>query len=316
MSRPTERAGRQAHLLGLDAMDREAITALLDRAEELASESPSSRRTVLTGRTLATLFFEPSTRTRMSFQLAGQRLGMDVIDLNVSMASTSKGETEADTLRTLAAMGVDAFVVRHKTEGVVGALAAELAPGVALISAGEGRSHHPTQGLLDMLSLRQAKGADFSRLRVLIAGDIRHSRVARSDLHALRALGCRHIRLCGPVGLLPDSQEWQACEVIEDFDAAVEGVDALFMLRLQRERMSEGLVPSLEAYFRDYGLNQERLARAAPDAVVLHPGPINRGVEISDAVADGPRSLILRQVANGVAIRMAVLDRLLGTDSD
>jgi len=316
MSTAAQRAARPQHLLGLEAMDREAITALLDRAEALAALSPPVRRTVLAGRTLATLFFEPSTRTRMSFQLAAQRLGMDAIDLNVSMASTSKGETESDTLRTLAAMGVDAFVVRHKIEGTVGALAAELDPGVALISAGEGRSHHPTQGLLDMLSLRQAKGADFSRLRVLIAGDIRHSRVARSDLHALRALGCRQIRLCGPASLLPDPAEWPGCEAVDDFDAAVEGVDALFMLRLQRERMSEGLVPSLEAYYRDYGLTEARLARAAPDAVVLHPGPINRGVEISDAVADGPRSLILRQVANGVAIRMAVLDWLLGQGDD
>lgn len=299
-------------LLTLDSLSGEQIADLLDRAERLATLAPSARRERLIGRTLATVFFEPSTRTRISFQLAARRLGMDVVDLDVGTASISKGETDSDTLRTLAAMGVDVFVVRHRRDGALAALADSLPPDVALISAGEGRSQHPTQGLLDMLTLRQAKGRDFSRLTVTITGDIRHSRVARSDLHALRRLGCGNIRLCAPPTLLPDPDEFPECQRFEDFDSAVVGADALFMLRLQRERMTEGLVPSVEHYFRDYGLNAVRLARAAPDAVVMHPGPINRGVEIADEVADGPRAAILDQVRNGVAVRMAVLEWLLG----
>jgi aspartate carbamoyltransferase catalytic subunit len=183
--------------------------------------------------------------------------------------------------------------------------------GTALINAGDGRSAHPTQGLLDMLTIRQAKGGAFERLKVLIVGDIRHSRVARSDLHALRTLGARDIRICAPRSLLPGDDTLQGCRVMDDFDAALEGVDVVMMLRLQRERMHEGLVSSIDDYHRDYGLTAGRLRSAAPDAVVLHPGPMNRGVEIDDAVADGPQSLILKQVANGVAVRMAVLEALL-----
>jgi aspartate carbamoyltransferase catalytic subunit len=183
-----------------------------------------------------------------------------------------------------------------------------------LVNAGDGRSAHPTQGLLDVLTLRQAKGADFSKLKILIVGDVRHSRVARSDLHALQTLGAGEIRVCGPATLLPDDAILRGCVVGDDFDAMLEGVDAVMMLRLQRERMEEGLVASLDDYHARYGLTVERLRRAAPDAVVLHPGPINRGVEITDEVADGPQSLVLRQVSNGVAIRMAVLESLLASD--
>ena len=261
---------------------------------------------------MCTLFFEPSTRTRGSFQLAAQRLGADVLNFDASTSSTSKGETALDTLRTLEAMGVHGFVVRHREDGAVAALAGAAAPGTALVNAGDGRSAHPTQGLLDMLTLRQAKGADFSKLRVLVVGDVRHSRVARSDLHALRTLGTGEIRVCGPSALLPDDATLEGCTVGHDLDAALDGVDAVLMLRLQRERMVDGLVASLEDYHRDFGLTATRLRLAAPDAVVLHPGPMNRGVEIDDAVADGPQSLVLRQVANGVAVRMAVLEALLG----
>ena len=203
------------------------------------------------------------------------------------------------------------FVVRHSEDGAVAALAEAAEPGTALVNAGDGRHAHPTQGLLDMLTLRQAKGTDFSRLKVLIVGDVRHSRVARSDLHALRTLGAGEIRVCGPRALLPDDGTLAGCTVTQDFDAALDGVDAVMMLRLQRERMAEGLVASLDDYHRDYGLTATRLRRAAADAVVLHPGPMNRGVEIDDDVADGPQSLILQQVANGVAVRMAVLESLL-----
>jgi aspartate carbamoyltransferase catalytic subunit len=234
-----------------------------------------------------------------------------VLNFDASTSSTSKGETALDTMKNVEAMGVRGFVVRHSADGGVAALAAQALPATALVNAGDGRSAHPTQGLLDMLTLRQAKGADFSRLKVLIVGDIRHSRVARSDLQALRTLGAGEIRICGPGSLLPDDATLDGCEVGHDFDAALEGVDAVMMLRLQRERMAEGLVSSLDDYHRDYGLTSPRLKRAAPDAVVMHPGPMNRGVEIDDDVADGPQSLVLRQVANGVAARMAVLEALL-----
>jgi len=181
-----------------------------------------------------------------------------------------------------------------------------------VINAGDGRSGHPTQGLLDVLTIRQAKGPDFSKLKILITGDVKHSRVARSDLHALRTMGAGDIRVCGPASLLPEDDTLAGCQVGEDFDAMLEGADVVMMLRLQRERMEEGLVSSLEDYHRHYGLTAARLRRAAADAVVMHPGPINRGVEITDEVADGPQSLVLRQVSNGVAIRMAVLEMLLG----
>jgi aspartate carbamoyltransferase catalytic subunit len=267
---------------------------------------------VLAGKAVCTLFFEPSTRTRSSFSLAAQRLGADLLNFDASTASTTKGEADVDTLKTLEAMGVHAFVVRHKRDGAVAELATAANPGTVLLNAGDGRSNHPTQGLLDMLTLRQAKGDDFSKLKVMIVGDVKHSRVARSDLHALRALGCGEIRVCGPAALLPDDGMLGGCIVGDDFDAMLDGVDAAMMLRLQRERMAEGLVASLEDYHRDYGLTAERLRRAAPDAIVLHPGPMNRGVEITDEVADGPQSRVLRQVANGVAVRMAVLEAVLG----
>src|SRR5690606_30779566 len=234
-----------------------------------------------------------------------------VLNFDASTSSTTKGESAADTLRTIEAMGVQAFVVRDRAEGAAAGLAGVAAPGTAIINAGDGRSAHPTQGLLDMLTLRQAKGRDFSGLKVLVVGDVRHSRVARSDLHALRILGAGEVRICGPEALLPAAAEMEGFPFGHDLDEAIEGVDVVMMLRLQRERMAEGLVESLEDYHRAYGLTAARLRRAAPDAVVLHPGPMNRGVEIDDDVADGPQSLVLRQVANGVPIRMAVLQTLL-----
>ncbi|MCD9005989.1 aspartate carbamoyltransferase catalytic subunit [Luteimonas sp. XNQY3] len=302
--------GRLRHLLTLEGLPRTTLEALLDRAQAMADAGEVNAR--LAGIAVCTLFFEPSTRTRLSFQRATQRLGADVLGFDASTSSTTKGETALDTFRNIEAMGVRGFVVRHSGDGAVAELAAAAAPGTALVNAGDGRSAHPTQGLLDMLTLRQVKGADFSALKVLIVGDVRHSRVARSDLHALRTLGAGEIRVCGPASLLPDAGTLAGCTVSHDLDAALEGVDAVMMLRLQRERMAEGLVESLEDYHRDYGLDARRLRRAAGDAVVLHPGPMNRGVEIDDDVADGAQSRILRQVANGVAARMAVLETLLG----
>lgn len=298
------------HLLTLKDLPRDTLLALLDRAQ--AFVDGAAPKPTLAGTAICTLFFEPSTRTRLSFQRAAQRLGADVLNFDASTSSTTKGETALDTLKTIEAMGVRGFVVRHAVNGAVDQLALAANPGTALLNAGDGRSAHPTQGLLDMLTLRQAKGADFSKLKVAIVGDVRHSRVARSDLHALRTLGTREIRVCGPQALLPDDDTLHGCIVTGDFDAAVVGVDALMMLRLQRERMAEGLVASLDDYHRNYGLTAQRLRRAAADAVVLHPGPMNRGVEITDEVADGPQSLILKQVANGVAVRMAALEALLG----
>jgi len=312
MTLQTHDDGRLRHLLTLEGLPRAALVALLDRAQAfLDGHGGADPRAALAGTAVCTLFFEPSTRTRLSFQRAAQRLGADVLGFDASTSSTSKGETALDTLRNIEAMGVRGFVVRHRENGAAAMLAAAAQPGTAVVNAGDGRSAHPTQGLLDVLSLRQAKGPDFARLKVAIVGDIRHSRVARSELHALRTLGIAEIRACGPASLLPDDATLDGCGVGSDLDAALEGVDAVFMLRLQRERMEEGLVPSLEAYHRDYGLTAERLRRAAPDAAVLHPGPMNRGVEISDEVADGPQSLVLKQVANGVAVRMAVLEALL-----
>ena len=302
--------GRLRHLLTLDGMPRQVMEGLLDRAQAIIDDGGDLRGT-LAGQAVCTLFFEPSTRTRLSFQRAAQRLGADVLNFDASSSSTTKGESAVDTLRTIEAMDVRGFVVRDRAEGAAAALAEVAAPGTAIINAGDGRSAHPTQGLLDMLSLRQARGRDFSALKVLIVGDVKHSRVARSDLHALRVLGAGEVRICGPEALLPGPAEMEGCAFGHDLDQAIEGVDVVMMLRLQRERMAEGLVDSLEDYHRDYGLTAARLRRAAPDAVVLHPGPMNRGVEIDDDVADGPQSLILRQVANGVPVRMAVLQTLL-----
>ncbi len=314
MNEQFDDTGALRHLLTLDGLPRPMLEHLLARAQALVDDARGgvAQRHVLAGKAVCTLFFEPSTRTRSSFSLAAQRLGADLLNFDASTASTTKGEADLDTLKTLEAMGVHAFVVRHKRDRAVAELAAAAQPGTVLLNAGDGRSNHPTQGLLDMLTLRQARGEDFSGLKVVIVGDVKHSRVARSDLHALRALGCGEIRVCAPASLLPDDDTLRGCIVGDDFDAMLEGVDAAMMLRLQRERMAEGLVASLEDYHRDFGLDAARLRRAAPEAIVMHPGPMNRGIEITDEVADGPQSRVLRQVANGVAVRMAVLEALLG----
>ena len=314
MSLQLDAGGNLRHLLTLDGLPRVSIERLLQRAQVLTQDAQTAcaQRHVLAGKAVCTLFFEASTRTRLSFSLAAQRLGADLLSFDASTASTTKGEIDIDTLHTLEAMGVHGFIVRHQQDGAVATLAGAAAPGTVLVNAGDGRSNHPTQGLLDMLTLRQDKGDDFSRMKVLIVGDVKHSRVARSDLHALRVLGCGEIRVCGPSALLPGDDTLHGCVVGDDIDAMLEGVDAVMMLRLQRERMIEGLVTSLDDYHRDFGLTATRLRRAAPAAVVLHPGPMNRGVEITDEVADGSQSRVLRQVANGVAVRMAVLEALLG----
>ena len=303
-------SGALRHLLTLDGLDRAQLDALLDAAQALRPHSHGRiAAQPLAGRTVVNLFFENSTRTRSSFHLAARRLGADVLDFDIAHSSARKGESLVDTLRNLEAMGADLFVVRHADSAAVAELAAAAAPGTALLNAGDGRNAHPTQGLLDMLTIRQHKGADFSRLTVAIVGDLAHSRVARSDVHALRTLGAGAIRIAAPPSLLP-RESWTGVEIHHDMASALDGADVVMTLRLQRERMEEGLVTSLDDYYRDWGLTQARVQLARPDAIIMHPGPMNRGVEIDNAVADGPQSVILAQVGNGVAVRMAVLSAM------
>ena len=306
-------SARLRHLISLEHLDAETLTRLLDRAESLREACAHGTRKLdlLTGRTVLNLFFEPSTRTRTSFELAARRLGADVVNFDLGNSSTSKGETLLDTLHTLEAMHLDALVVRHRESGTPEYLVRHAASGVAVINAGDGNHAHPTQGLLDALTVRQHR-RDLHTLTVTICGDVLHSRVARSDVHAFGALGVREIRLCGPAALLPAPAEFRGCRVMEDFDAAIAGADVAIMLRLQKERMAATQLPDEAAYFTRYGLDAARLKRAAPDCMVMHPGPINRGIEIASDVADGAHSSILEQVANGVFVRMAVLAEVLG----
>jgi aspartate carbamoyltransferase catalytic subunit len=299
------------HLLTLESLTRAQITHLLDRTEHF--RKLGQQRELLAGRTVLNLFFENSTRTRTSFEIAARRLGADVVNFDVSRSSTAKGESLLDTLHTLEAMRLDALVVRHSENRLPDYLAEHARSNVAVINAGDGARAHPTQGLLDAFTIRE-RGADFEKLRIVICGDIRHSRVARSDVRAFTALGTRDIRLCAPRALLPeDKNEFRGCTSTEDFDAALQGADVAIMLRIQKERMAAASLPADADYFAQYGLDARRLARAKPDCMVMHPGPINRGVEISGDVADGAHSRILDQVANGVFVRMAVLAELLAS---
>jgi aspartate carbamoyltransferase catalytic subunit len=299
-------------LLTLEGLSRERIVALLDRADAMRETSRDGAQPLdlLAGRTVINLFFEPSTRTRTSFDLAAKRLGAQVINFDIASSSTVKGESLLDTVHTLEAMHCDAFVVRHKESGTPAFVARHLRSRAAVLNAGDGNHGHPTQGLLDVLALRRHR-PDFSALRVVICGDIRHSRVARSDIHALRALGVAELRLCAPPQLLPSDREFPGCGIFHNFDEAIAGADVAIMLRLQKERMENAEIPSESEYFARYGLSVQRLGLAQPDCLVMHPGPINRGVEIASEVADSARSLILEQVANGVFVRMAVLAELL-----
>ena len=304
---------RLRHLTSLENMPSATVERLLDRAVSMRDACAHGTRKLdlLAGRTVLNLFFEPSTRTRTSFELAARRLGADVINFDIGLSSTSKGEALFDTLHTLEAMHLDTIVVRHKVSGTPDELVRHAMSGVAVINAGDGNRAHPTQGLLDMLTIREHR-PDFSQLKVVICGDVKHSRVARSDVHALRALGAKEIRLCGPAGLMPDASEFPGCILFENFDEAIEGVDAVIMLRLQKERMTSTDLPDEAAYFERFGLDNRRLARAGKGCLVMHPGPLNRGIEIASEVADGPQSKILEQVGNGVFVRMAVLCEVMG----
>lgn len=304
--------GNLRHLLTLDGLPRETFLTLLDRAEAMRRDSRAGTRPLdlLNGRTVINLFFEPSTRTRTSFDLAAQRLGAKVINFDIATSSTTKGESLLDTVHTLEAMHCDAFVVRHKETGTPEFIARHLHSRAAVINAGDGNHAHPTQGLLDAVTLRRHR-PDPRELRVVICGDIRHSRVARSDIHMLRALQVSEIRLCAPQELQADIAEFPDCKIFHNFDEALDGVDAAIMLRLQKERMQAASIPTEAQYFKRYGLSATRLKQARGDCLVMHPGPVNRGVEIAGDVVDGPQSLILEQVANGVFARMATLAELL-----
>ncbi len=301
--------GQDANLIRIDGLSEATLRALMTRAEAFIKGAPAAN--ISKDACVSTLFFEPSTRTKLSFQRAAQRLGVDMLSFDVANSSTRKGETALDTFRNIEAMGVDVFVVRHHEDGAVDALVAHANRGTRFVNAGDGRSNHPTQALLDMMTLQQNKGQDFTKLRVAIVGDVKHSRVARSDYQALALLGVQDIRVCGPTQLLPAADDMPRAQLMDRLDDALDGVDVVMTLRLQRERMEEGLVDSLENYHATYGISEARLARAAADAIVMHPGPMNRGVEIEDAVADGPQSRILQQVRNGVYARAAVLERAL-----
>ncbi|UHD18517.1 aspartate carbamoyltransferase catalytic subunit [Thiocapsa bogorovii] len=309
--------GNLKHFLTIEGLSRGLLVEILDRAEGFLGVTQQAVKKVplCRGKVIANLFFETSTRTRTTFELAAKRLSADVLNLNISTSATAKGETLLDTLRNLEAMQVDMFVVRHASSGAAHFIAAHAAPHVSVINAGDGRYSHPTQGMLDMFTIRRHKGG-FADLRVAIVGDILHSRVARSQILALNTLGAAEVRVIGPRTLIPAfAEEALGVRVFHDLLEGIRDVDVVIMLRLQRERMTNALLPSEHEYFQLYGLTEERLGVAHPEAIVMHPGPINRGVEIESQVADGPRSVILEQVTNGIAIRMAVMSMCIGTQN-
>lgn len=297
--------------MGLEDLSREKLVEVLDRAATFKKDGQliAGKRDLLTGKTVLLLIFEPSTRTSMSFEIAARRLSADVLRFNGAHSSTTKGETLVDTARNIEAMGgIDVAVVRHSVPGAAQMLARSI--DAAVVNAGDGAHEHPTQGLLDVMTIREVKG-DFEGLKVAIVGDIEHSRVARSDIFALTTLGA-DVTVCGPATLIPGEITDLGVDVCYDFDDLIPGMDVINMLRIQRERMSGPLLPSNREYTKLFGLTHEREKRMKPDAVVMHPGPINRGVELDAEVADGERSVILQQVTNGVAVRMAVLAMVLG----
>ncbi|OGA51057.1 MAG: aspartate carbamoyltransferase [Betaproteobacteria bacterium RIFCSPLOWO2_12_FULL_62_58] len=305
--------GELHHLLSIDGLPAEILWQILDTAKSFVGVTQREVKKVplLRGKAVFNLFFEPSTRTRTTFEIAAKRLSADVINLAINVSSQTKGETVLDTVANLSAMQADMFVVRHAASGAPYLIARHVAPDIHVINAGDGRHSHPTQGLLDMFTIRHYKN-EFSRLRVAIVGDILHSRVARSQIHALTTLGCPEIRVIGPKTLLPSHVENLGVHVYHEMRKGLKDVDVVMMLRLQNERMQGALLPSAQEFYKYYGLTEDKLAAARPDAIVLHPGPMNRGVEIDSSVADGKQSVILPQVTFGIAIRMAVMSILAG----
>ena len=307
------RDGRLRHLLSIEGLPSDILLRILDTAESFVGvgEREVKKLPLLRGKSVFNLFFEPSTRTRTTFEIAAKRLSADVINLNIATSSQSKGETLLDTVDNLCAMHADMFIVRHAQSGAPHLIARHVADDIHVINAGDGRHAHPTQALLDMYTIRHHK-REFSQLVVAVVGDILHSRVARSDIHALTTLGVPEVRVIGPQTLLPAAVENLGVRVCHDMREGLRDADVIIMLRLQNERMSGPLLPSASEFFRCYGLSAEKLKLAKPDALVMHPGPMNRGVEIDSAVADGPQSVILQQVRFGIAVRMAVMSLLAG----
>jgi aspartate carbamoyltransferase catalytic subunit len=303
-----DNTGRLRHFLSIEGLNRELLVRIMDTAESFASvtEQQVKKVPLLRGKTIVNLFFENSTRTRTTFELAAKRLSADVLTINIATSATSKGESLLDTIRNLEAMHVDMFVVRHAESGAAHFIARHVAPHISVINGGDGRHAHPTQAMLDMFTIRRLKG-EFAPLRVAIVGDILHSRVARSEIQALNTLGAAEVRVIAPRTLLPACVESLGVRVFHDMDQGLADVDVIIMLRLQKERMSGAFLPSEHEYFARFGLTEERLENAKPDVIVMHPGPINRGIEIDSRVADGPRSVILQQVSHGIAVRMAIL---------
>jgi aspartate carbamoyltransferase catalytic subunit len=306
--------GELTHLLSIEGLSATILRNILDTAESFVGvvEREVKKVPLLRGKTVCNIFFENSTRTRTTFEIAAKRLSADVLNLNVGTSSQSKGETILDTVDNLIAMHADMFVVRHAQSGAAHFIARHVPSHIHVINAGDGRHSHPTQGLLDVFTIRRYK-PDMHNLRVAIVGDVLHSRVARSEIHALTTLGVPEVRVIAPKTLLPTDVEKLGVQVYHDMHEGLKDVDVVMMLRLQNERMSGALLPSAQEYFKCYGLTQEKLALAKPDAIVMHPGPMNRGVEIDSAVADGSQSVILPQVTYGIAVRMAVMSILAGT---
>ncbi len=305
--------GKLRHLLSIEGLPKKILNQILDTAESFVgvAERDVKKVPLLRGQTVCNLFFENSTRTRTTFEIAAKRLSADVISLNVGASSQSKGETILDTVNNLIAMHADIFVVRHGQSGAAHFIAQHVPNHIHIINAGDGRHSHPTQGLLDVFTIRKYK-PELHNLRVAIVGDVLHSRVARSEIHALTTLGVPEIRVIAPKTLLPAQVEKLGVQVFHDINAGLKDVDVVMMLRLQNERMSGAMLPSTQEYFNTYGLTKTKLALAKPDAIVMHPGPMNRGVEIDSSVADGKQSVILPQVTYGIAIRMAVMAMLAG----
>ena len=303
--------GELIHLLSIEGLPQAVLHQILDTAGTFLSvnEREVKKVPLLRGKSVFNLFFENSTRTRTTFEIAAKRLSADVINLDIARSSTAKGESLLDTIANLSAMHADMFVVRHGESGAPYLIAQHCAPHVHVVNAGDGRHAHPTQGLLDMYTIRHYK-QDFTKLTVAIVGDIVHSRVARSDIHALTTLGVPEVRAVGPKTLVPGDLKEMGVRVCHDMAEGIRGADVIIMLRLQNERMSGAMLPSAGEFFKNYGLTQEKLSLAKPDAIVMHPGPINRGVEIDSSVADGRQSVILPQVTFGIAVRMAVMSML------
>ena len=308
--------GELIHLLSTEGLSRDLIMHILDTASNFVSVSDREVKKVplLRGKSVFNLFFENSTRTRTTFEIAATRLSADVINLDIARSSASKGESLLDTISNLSAMAADIFVVRHSESGAPYLIAQHVAPHVHVVNAGDGRHAHPTQALLDMYTIRHYK-RDFANLTVAIVGDVLHSRVARSDINALTTLGCAEVRVVGPKTLVPADMAQMGVRVCHTLDEGLRDCDVVIALRLQNERMSGALLPSSQEYFKRFGLTPERLRVAKPDAIVMHPGPINRGVEMDSAVVDGPQSVILSQVTFGIAVRMAVMSIVAGNEA-